>query len=46
MPLSFHLHPLPDGDGKTANRKTKDDDGNTGAHPCQKRALIGEMIAG
>jgi hypothetical protein len=43
--LPFDLDPLPDCDCKTANRKTKHDDGNAGAHPSKKRALIGEMIA-
>lgn len=32
MSLTFQLHPLPDGDGKTSNRKAKHDDSNPGAH--------------
>src|SRR5580692_1344359 len=45
MPLALQLHPLPDGDGKTANRKAKYDDGNASADPSEKRALVREMIA-
>src|SRR5271154_7082414 len=35
MPLALQLHPLPDGDSKAANRKTKYDDGNPGADPSE-----------
>src|SRR5580658_11278591 len=45
MPLALQLHPLPYGDGKTANRKTKYDDGDASAHPSEKRALVREMIS-
>jgi hypothetical protein len=44
--MTLHLHPLPDSDRKTANRKTKYRDGNAGAHPREEGTLIGEMVAG
>jgi len=44
MALSLYRHPLADGDGKTANCKTKYDASDAGAHPSEKGTLIGEMI--
>lgn len=43
--MSLQRGQLADGNGKAADGEAEDDDRGAGAHPVQKRALVGQMVA-